>query len=127
MKFKLGLITTVIFVISLILTGMLYSQELPCNSCAGSGAQVCIRCGGNSSYACFNCNGAGGKWEVCNCNGGVVDMPDGTQQVCNYCLGEGRKWHSCYNPLCSNGIVFCNFCAGQGQKICPSCNGSGKR
>lgn len=125
MKTKLVFISAVLFILNLLLTNELFSQEYPCNSCAGSGMQDCIRCEGGS-YACPNCGGAGGRWEICNCNNGVVTMPDGTIQTCNYCLGEGRKWHSCFNPICNGGTVSCNFCGGQGFKLCPTCNGSGK-
>jgi len=126
MKTKLVFISAFLFVLTLFFTSDLSSQEYTCNSCAGQGFQDCIRCDGGS-YACPNCGGAGGRWEICNCNNGVVNMPDGTQQVCDYCKGEGRVWHSCYNPLCSGGVVTCNFCAGQGTKLCPVCNGTGKR
>ena len=127
MKTKLVFISAFMFIINIFITGELMSQEYPCNNCSGSGSQTCIRCGGAGTYSCTNCSGNGGTWETCNCNGGVVNMPDGTQQVCNYCKGEGRVWHSCYNPICNGGTVSCNFCAGQGVKLCPSCNGTGKR
>lgn len=126
MKAKSVSFFTVLFILSLFLPGILFSQENTCNSCGGQGFQDCIRCDGGS-YACPNCGGAGGNWELCNCNNGIVNMPDGTQQVCNYCKGECRVWHSCYNPLCNSGTVICNFCGGQGVKSCPVCNGTGKR
>jgi hypothetical protein len=127
MKTKSVFFCSLFLVFLLFSVSSLFSQEYPCNSCGGTGTQTCIRCGGSGTYTCPNCGGNGGTWETCNCNNGVVNMPDGTQQVCNYCKGEGRVWHSCFNPLCNNGIVTCDFCGGQGQKICPSCNGTGKR
>jgi hypothetical protein len=126
MKAKITGILVLVFAAFLLASSGIYAQT-QCNSCTGSGAQNCIRCGANGSYPCPNCSGAGGRWEICNCNNGYVTMPDGSQQVCNYCLGEGRKWHSCYNPLCGSGTVNCNFCGGNGRITCPSCNGTGVR
>ena len=125
MKTKLVFLSAVMFVFLLLLPSAIMSQEYQCNSCGGEGFQDCIRCEGGS-YSCPNCGGAGGRWEICNCNNGVVTMPDATIQTCDYCKGEGRKWHSCFNPLCNGGNVSCNFCGGQGSKPCPTCNGSGK-
>lgn len=118
---KIILIFFAVFVI-LFIPQSVNSQE-QCSSC-NNGFQDCIRCE-NGSYTCDQCGGAGGRWVICNCNNGLITMPDGTTIKCDFCEGEGKKWYSCYNPNCNNGTAHCHFCHGQGTLVCPVCKGTG--
>ena len=82
---KLFVLMLITFFALILFNSESYSQT-SCTFCGGSGQVPCISCGGAGTYTCNQCGGAGGTWENCNCNNGYVTMPDGTQQVCDYCL-----------------------------------------
>ena len=85
--------------------------KIECKHCRAKGWEVCNRCHGDRFMQCTMCRGTG-----------TTNTPDGGQQQCVTCRGEGRIPCRYCNQT---GRQQCTMCKGKGQLACHECNNTG--
>lgn len=126
-----GLILVLLFIIyfvgALFYIGVICRLPIwRCESCKGSGEEVCDRCYGKGKV---ECHAAGSTWmdgrhvvECSNCSGRGYNGP----KICGKCMGKGWFDEAC--PECNGtGIHDCHHCGGDGKCECTRCHGRGRK
>lgn len=85
--------------------------KIECKHCRAKGWEVCNRCHGDRFMQCNMCRGTG-----------TSNTPEGGQQQCVTCRGEGRIPCRYCNQT---GRQQCTMCKGKGQLACHECNNTG--